>query len=863
MIMGKRALLIGSPFGGLAGVENDLDDMTELLSSRGFQTQRCFGDDATRDGIIHSFQNLERDVKTDEAVTVYYSGHGGLAEAAQVHDLTKDWQPWRYQFIVPMDYDKTTDIDFRGISSPELSRLIRDLTAKTRNVTLILDCCHAARMSRDLDLTPKALPRTQFLGVMAHLEQLRSNGLLEGPTYNEGNPNAVRVVAAATTESAYEYTNPQGRRIGILTEALGIALNAAENFPISWRTVMLRVQERVSAIVRQQHPTVEGPENRLLFSLNENVVSGVIGVGWQNGKPVLRGGRVVGLDNGDVFALMKYGAESVDPATQIAEGTAVRVGGSSAEVRLTPENAVIPKEGALAFPLRKALRRWSVKVEGDSQIADYLRSRIEESEFICQVGTKEDLYPPIAIVRVADGILELLDRSKQPLVKPRPADETAVTNMVANMETYARAQHLVALRSGSGSYALNSQISVELGRVEAGQKIPVEKSGETFLVGEKVYVTLRNEGNDTVYASVFDLGVTGKVTLLSQSSPSGLELPPDSQYTLGQDDYDGALTGYSLEWPETAPIELPRHEMLAVVQTSVPQDLRVLETQTMRATRTIEQPLAGKSELQRLLNQVSFGRTREIRPPSPVADVKFAIQRLGFLLDPSPLIMNDLPSDIEWTATDRGYIFDERLDRSLTRIQPRAVSNVPGSVAVRLAELIVHRNRALFGGANLRLDCMVITGAIGDSEPYRVSTTRFPSVRDNERLPFNNLLLFHGPVRDFLDIGIWISNDNSGNATFTQLLQEELNSTEFRTAAGILAHMTTLAPHGASTITAISAAAKLMNIGARLLSGTVNKSIGLYRTSLLEGEAFGVGRHPSKGLLRSKDFSFAYEIVAC
>lgn len=860
--MAKRALLIGSPFGGLTGVGNDIEAMAELLSTRGFQTERCCDEKATRDGILEAWRRLVRDAGADDAVGIYYSGHGGLAEAAQAEVRPGEWQPWRYQFIVPTDFDRTTDSEFRGISSPELSRLLRDLTAKTRNVTVILDCCHAARMSRDLDLTPKALPRAQYLGVAAHIERLRAEGLLAGATFNEGNPDAVRVVAAAPTESAYEYTNPHGRRTGVLTEALGIALAAANDYPVSWRTVLLRVRERVLAVVRQQHPDVEGPVNRLLFKLEAVDASGVLGIGLVVGRPVLHGGRIAGVEEGDVYSVMPHGAERADQGAQIADATVLRVRGDTAAVKLSPEHAKVPEEGALAFPVRKALRRWAVRIEGDAPIAGKLRACLDKSAFVREADAKQEAELSLATVKLSGNELVLLDRGGLPLVKPRPADEKAVGDTVVNLDNLARAQHLIALQGGTDAYALDIPVIAELGRVEAGAKAPLADSGETLLVGEKVYVSLRNKGQEKVYAFVFDIGVTGKVTLLTQSSPTGLELPAGKNYTLGQDDYDGTLTGYTLEWPGTAPTEAPRRETLAVVLTSAPQDLRSLETDKMRAVKAGLERKGGGSELERILDQFSFGGSREIRPPTPAVEVRYAVHRLDFMLDPSPLALPDLPPASEWATTDRGYVFDERPDRSLARAAPRGLDSIPGKAAVRLAELFVHRNRALFGSADLRLDCMVVTGTTEGGAPYRVETSRFSSIWDDERLPMDNLLVFHGAVRDFLDIGVWISRDEPGSPTLAELLQKELTSSDFKMAAGVLVELATLGPQGAAVIAGVGAAATLMNISAGLIKAAVGRSIGLYRTSLLAAEGFGVGRHPATGLLRSQDFSFAYEVLA-
>ena len=50
----------------------------------------------------------------------------------------------------------------------------------------------------------------------------------------------------------------------------------------------------------------------------------------------------------------------------------------------------------------------------------------------------------------------------------------------------------------------------------------------------------------------------------------------------------------------------------------------------------------------------------------------------------------------------------------------------------------------------------------------------------------------------------------------------------------------------------------LVNTVYELLSGVVGPSIGLYRTSLLAQEQFGLGRHQR----HPQDFSFAYSVEA-
>jgi hypothetical protein len=68
------------------------------------------------------------------------------------------------------------------------------------------------------------------------------------------------------------------------------------------------------------------------------------------------------------------------------------------------------------------------------------------------------------------------------------------------------------------------------------------------------------------------------------------------------------------------------------------------------------------------------------------------------------------------------------------------------------------------------------------------------------------------------------------------------------------------APQAAEAVAAIGAGAVVINAAYHLLSGMVGTSIGLYRTTLLAGERFGIGRTPAQRVVRAQDFSFQYLI---
>jgi hypothetical protein len=157
---------MGSPYGGLVGPKHDVEIMAQILERQGFVITTCFGKNATRDSIRTAWRALIDQTSSEDTVVIYYSGHGGLIESpqkiklgSQVIEPILPETPWRYQFIVPVDFDKTTEKDFRGILDVEISYLLRDMTNKTRNVTTILDCCHAGQMSRHPKHGTEASPK--------------------------------------------------------------------------------------------------------------------------------------------------------------------------------------------------------------------------------------------------------------------------------------------------------------------------------------------------------------------------------------------------------------------------------------------------------------------------------------------------------------------------------------------------------------------------------------------------------------------------------------------------------------------------------------------------------------------------------
>lgn len=95
-----------------------------------------------------------------------------------------------------------------------MSYLLRNATEKARNVIMILDCCFPSRMvrgsSHGAKLVSKYWNTAKKFNISKHVNGLRRDGKRQGNLFVEGNPDAVRIVAATSNEEAFEYENREG-----------------------------------------------------------------------------------------------------------------------------------------------------------------------------------------------------------------------------------------------------------------------------------------------------------------------------------------------------------------------------------------------------------------------------------------------------------------------------------------------------------------------------------------------------------------------------------------------------------------------------------------------------------------------------
>lgn len=557
----RRALLLGSQIHGLAGPDADVERMRDALSKRQFTAIVCTGQQATRDGMLGAYERLIAETQPNDAVCVYYSGHGGRAP----NPFSRG--PRFLQYLVPTDH---TGGSFRGVMSFELSALLSRLTLRTTNVTVILDCCHAGQMSRAA--RPPASPASVQLVAKVFEDGLTDDqigSLLESARSHDGtwepesNWHALRLMATEPHVSAYEEQRVDGAG-GIFTQALLSVLAERGERRASWGSVMLQVRECVMRRKPEQRPDVEGPRRRLLFRTEQLPDERPLPLFFEGNEARLRAGSLFGAIPGARFGLMPAGSEVYEAGRSLGEALVTQTLGSTACIEVHgPEARSLPVGALLAFPLSTPVKPCAVGL--DDELRTELAALLDESRYVHPVPVRTGSPSP-TISRLGS---ELVLRDAGGVLLAR-APQAHPGWLLERLECLARAEDLRSLPPGK----LEAELEIELGRVDRGQRVPLT---EALHVGERQYISVTNCGHQALFVAVLGIDPYYTVRLLTRRAPRGHWLRAGQALVLGQAP-NGTLTGVTATWPEPLATERPLRESVVVIAADEQQDFSLLTT---------------------------------------------------------------------------------------------------------------------------------------------------------------------------------------------------------------------------------------------------------------------------------------------
>ena len=569
----KRALVICSGWDPVPAMRNTTACAEQMLRAQGFEVQRCFGDTATRQGILDAYDRLIAASGPDDAAVVFYTGHGNLVVNSQ---YTVDAElPSSFRNICPTDFGETVDGDFRGISSYELSLQLAALTAKTRNATVILECCYSAQMSRGGAPTPS--PKLTRVGVTAHLQQLRARIKTLAV---QGNPDAIRIAAAGEDEAARFVQLPErdalaaiglhdlagGEPIGAMTLALAGILAQTRGLRVPWRTIAQLLRDRLVV----QRPEIEGPSTRLPFSL-ERVDAVSFTVRRDDRGALLEAGALLGISTGDVYGVMPPGSTQIVPDELIATVTiddVTAVDSRASQIAWCNGHAELPS-AAIALAMSAAGSAYAVRIVAAAAATPVIEARLRATRRLRSARTPDE--PVLGTIRVDQTTLELSDELG-PLMAaaPYPDQLDDAIDHLANLATAKR------LRGLDPRGIAEAEVTVAVGIVDPDGAFRAIDDGHALGLGDRIAIRIANTSQRPLWANVFGVGLRGAIARLDGEG-SGVPLPANQTVQLG-DHASGCLTGFALGWPSGLPRDQPRKDTIMTVVTARPADLSVLET---------------------------------------------------------------------------------------------------------------------------------------------------------------------------------------------------------------------------------------------------------------------------------------------
>ena len=574
-----KALLIGCATFGLEGPNNDVKQMAAALKLRGFENPvRLVGKRATRKGILDAYLQFIQTVETDEPALIYYSGHGAMVANPLYEPHTK--LPSQCQFILPTDY-RTENAPFCGILEVELSHLLAELTDRTKNVVVIMDCCFSGGISRDYRFRIRSPKNLQHPGLKRSFEGFRH---FWNRRYPGGNEDAVRLSACGKHKQAVEYYSNRGQ-MGIFTEALVTFLEQSPE--VSWQALMQWVRERVLAVKSDQRPDMEGPIHHQIFARHMGPAPDVFPVFKDGDSWRLRAGCIHGITEGNLYALLpktsyQFSEEAVLSKVKVEETCP----GTSCLTVVAGE----PITGARAFPLSTYFPKQPVK-QATAPDPLFLEALARSPKL--KTWKEEDNLPPLATLE------------QNWVIRDEDGDTTVLADLDQTLVFLNRCAHARALRALSSNHPLSCDYHFSWGRVVEGRAIASTR--HILHVDDRIFVRIANQGSDILYLHLFYISLDKEIIRLTHARHHGLEVGPQQVEYVGYQPANG-YGNLRMIWSPYLPQKGCRAVHLTAIISNEPHDLSNLADRAQRLN----------SSLERLTAFLLDGQSREHQtaPPS-------------------------------------------------------------------------------------------------------------------------------------------------------------------------------------------------------------------------------------------------------
>ncbi len=362
-----RAVLIGIddyPQKPLSGCVNDIDQIERILLERlrvlpsritRFAAPRAGAPSTTllpslsptRDALRSFLNHLAEEVEPQDAVFLYYSGHG-----SQVMTRVNGCSTAR-EALVPVDA-WNEDGPMRLLYDFELNGLLARIAERAGDLTVVLDCCHSASATRE-DILPEAQDRYLPIPEVQDLSSEIPSGLVTRDSSGLLPASPVHMLAAScrANERAYEVPAEGSRPPqGAFSRALVQILESTTGRLLSdlrWSDVWTVLLDRTARFNSLQHPQLVGRWERSLFGGPWTPRDAGYVVRQNGDRFRIEAGTLMGLSEGAEVAV--YGPEpALFPEIDSPKDSRARIGLLRVESADRSFCTAVSTNGSLSLP---------------------------------------------------------------------------------------------------------------------------------------------------------------------------------------------------------------------------------------------------------------------------------------------------------------------------------------------------------------------------------------------------------------------------------------------------------------------------------------------------------------------------------
>ena len=488
----------------------------------------------TYENIVAGFETLIRKARPGDQIYIHYSGHGGTVKSL-IPDLKSNGLD---EALVPTNIGNS---EARFLRDIEMAKLLQTMAEHQLVVTMVLDSCHSAGMTRGPDARVRGLGEFRSTNVVADslvasIDELaaawrqvseETTRSLSTARWSPASAGAIVLSACGPSELAYEYAFDGVESNGALTYWFLNSLGEL-GLKLTYKQLYDRVMAKVHSQFASQTPHLEGDGDRIVFGMDRvpaSYAAVVTAVDASKNEVLLNVGQAQGLRRGSEFAIHSLTKrELTDQDGRLGVATITVLGATDSSAKFTSatatikaveqgDQAVLINPGSIHLVKNVRLLQEEDKAamwEKHRTLLNSIAAAIEHSSWLKLVDDKTPASYQVAFGN--KGGLEIIDASGKPLAGEVPIAANTKDIMLKRLEHLTKYHLVEELDNHDTRSPLARKLLVEwVGsqhEFEYGEKpapIPFDSKTPVVKTDEWVSFRIKNLSDHLLRVVVLDL----------------------------------------------------------------------------------------------------------------------------------------------------------------------------------------------------------------------------------------------------------------------------------------------------------------------------------------------------------------------